>query len=398
MVTVVRLRQLTVTVGDRPNTDPTAKDGSVTTPFNTAVTLNTVANDSDPEGDNLTISNIQQPDPSKGSAVVSADGKTIRFTPVNGFTGSVSFNYTISDGNGGTATATETVTVGDRPNSKPKAVNDSATTDENTAVTLTTLSNDSDPDGDVLTITNVNAPANGTAVVSTNGQGIVYTPNAGFFGTDTFTYTISDGNGGTAIATETVVVRPVNKAPNANDDSSSTQCSAITINVLGNDTDPDGDALSIVSVSGASLGSAVASGGQIVYTPSNTCGKGNTGLDSFTYTISDGNGHTDTATVSVDVQGITNGGGSTKAEADDAATLVDQPVRINVLSNDSGNGLRVTNVDSPKYGTARIVGGAIEYTPAPGFTGTDSFWYDITDEHGYTDSALILVYVEKSWK
>ncbi len=98
------------------------------------------------------------------------------------------------------------------------------------------------------------------------------------------------------------------------------------------------------------------------------------------------------------MKGITNGGGDTKAEADDASTLVNQPVRINVLSNDSGNGLRIINVDSPKYGTAQIVGGAIKYTPAPDFTGTDSFWYDIVDENGYNDSALILVYVEKGGK
>ncbi|MCB9009761.1 MAG: cadherin-like domain-containing protein [Ardenticatenaceae bacterium] len=87
------------------------------------------------------------------------------------------------------------------------ANDDSATTDEDTAVTIYVLSNDSDVDGDTLTIDSVSAPANGTVV--NNGTDVTYTPDTGFLGSDSFTYTVSDNNGGTATATVTVTVNEV---------------------------------------------------------------------------------------------------------------------------------------------------------------------------------------------
>ncbi|MEE9310525.1 MAG: Ig-like domain-containing protein [Cocleimonas sp.] len=384
----------TVTVSNAPNTAPTANDDTVTTPFNTPVTLNTIANDTDPENDSLIITSVVQPAANVGTATISADKKTIVFTPANGFVGTVKFDYFISDGNGGTASAVETVTVSNAPNVAPVAQDDSATTPMNTPVTLTTLSNDSDADGDKLTITNIQSPSNGSASVSANGQGIVYTPNPGFVGTDTFTYTITDGNGHTVSATETVTITaPANVAPVAQNDSATATCNAVTINVLGNDTDADLDTLSLLSISNASLGNAVINGNTVVYTPSSTCGQG---TDTFSYTISDGNGHTATANIVVDVQGTPGGcnTGCTVAEPDDIATMIDTPVSIDVLSNDTGSGLNIIEVDVPDNGTAVISGGQIVYTPAPGFTGTDSFWYDIEDSKGYGTSALIVVYVE----
>ena len=83
-------------------------------------------------------------------------------------------------------------------NHQPIATNDSATTPQNTAVTVNVLSNDSDPDGDALAITSVGTPANGTAAVS--GSGVRYTPTAGYSGPDDFTYAVSDGHGGSASA------------------------------------------------------------------------------------------------------------------------------------------------------------------------------------------------------
>ena len=304
--------------------------------------------------------------------------------------GANTVTLTVTDGSGNTSTCTATVTV--EEGVKPDAQNDSASTQEGTPVTLDTLANDSDPDGDTLTITSVEDPDNGTAVIS--GGQIIYTPDAGFVGTDTFTYTISDGNGGTATATETVTVtaKP-NLPPIATDDKASTGCNAITINVLDNDSDPDGDALSIIGVGTASLGTAVISGNTIVYTPSNTCGKGNICLDTFSYTISDGNGNTASANVTVDVKGAK--GGDTNAEPDDVMTDEGVPVTINVLANDAGTGLTIIAVDNPKNGTAVIVGDTVVYTPDAGFTGMDSFWYDIVDANGYNDSALIVVDVVK---
>ncbi len=377
----------TVTVNDDPK--PEAQNDSATTGEGDSVTLDVLDNDTSNSGSNqLTITNVGNP--SNGTATL-VNGQIV-YTPNAGFSGTDSFTYTITDSNGETATATATITVTDDP--KPEAQNDSATTDEDKPVTLDVLGNDTSNSGSGdLTITGVGTPSNGTAQIVA-GQ-IVYTPNAGFSGTDSFTYTITDSNGETATATATVTVNEApNKAPKAVNDTASTACSAITINVLNNDSDPDGDALSIVSVGNASLGDAMisADGMSIIYQPSNTCGKGGqyTGLDSFSYTISDGNGGTASANVSVDVKGVTSGGNS-NAEPDDVMINEGETVTINALSNDAGNGLRIIAVDTPKKGTAKIVNNKIVYTAHPGQTGMDSFWYDIVDANGYNDSALIVV-------
>ena len=108
---------------------------------------------------------------------------------------------------GGEATATASASV-DILNS-PVAVDDAATTDEDTAVTVDVLANDSDPDGDTLAVTAVSDPAHGSVV--DNGDGtLTYTPDADWSGTDSFTYTVSDGNGGSDTATVTVTVNAVN--------------------------------------------------------------------------------------------------------------------------------------------------------------------------------------------
>ena len=192
------------------------------------------------------------------------------------------------------------LSVGPAPQVPPVAGDDSASTTVDQAVIVSVLDNDSDGNGDPLTITDVSMPSNGMAVANLDGT-ITYTPNAGFTGSDSFTYTLDDGNGGTDIATVTVDVTPVavNTPPVAADDTASaTSGVATVINVLGNDTDADGDSLMITVVGAAGNGSAVANAdGTITYTPN----AGYTGPDSFTYTIEDGNGGSDTATVNVTV-------------------------------------------------------------------------------------------------
>ena len=367
---------------------PVAQNDSVTTAAGTAVTLPVLSNDRSLSGSGqLTITSVGNPQ--NGTAQI-VNGQIV-YTPNAGFSGSDSFTYTVTDSNGETATATATVTIS--APKKPLAKNDSANTKEGEAVTLPVLSNDSSRSGSgQLTITSVGNPQNGTARI-VNGQ-IVYTPSAGFAGTDRFTYTITDSNGETATATATVSVE-ANKAPDAKNDAVSTMCTAITIDALANDTDADGDNLSIVGISAANLkfGSVTQRGSQIIYQPSSTCGKGNTGVDNFSYTISDGNGNTDSANVKVTVKAPA--AGNTKAVADDALINAGQKVTINVLANDSGKGIKVISVDEPKNGHATFTASKVIYTPKAGFTGTDMFYYDIVDANGYHDSAMIIVDVVK---
>jgi hypothetical protein len=153
----------------------------------------------------------------------------------------------VSDGKGGLSTATVTVTVAP-VNDAPVARNDSGSTPEGTTATISVLANDSDADGDTLSVTAVGSAANGTVV--NNGNGTVnYTPSTGFMGTDTFTYTISDGKGGTATATVSVSVAPSNAAPVA--DASATKLKVISGNNIDavvhldgtRSSDADGDTL-----------------------------------------------------------------------------------------------------------------------------------------------------------
>ena len=182
-------------------------------------------------------------------------------------------------------------------NDNPDAQGDSASVAEDNSILIDVLANDSDLEGDSLSIASVGSAANGTVAIE-SGQ-VRYTPNADFNGNDSFTYTISDGNGGTDTATVNVLVTPVNDAPVANDDSASALSgSPVNADVLVNDFDVDGDSLAVSIISGPSNGSAVIEAdGSITYTPN----AGYTGNDSLTYQIDDGNGGTDTAVLNITI-------------------------------------------------------------------------------------------------
>ncbi len=380
----------TVTVSVDAAVDDTVKavDDSVTTNQGQAVTIDVLNND---DAD-ATITRIVT-GPSDGSATI-VNGQIV-YTPNAGFFGTDTFTYEVKDPNGNLAIATVTVTVNKvtPENTAPVAVNDATKVSCGGQVAINVLGNDTDVDKDSLSIIDFTQPANGMVTRGSNGQ-LIYTSKGDACGLDdTFEYTISDGNGGTDTATVTVSVEgavdPKNTAPIAVNDSATAVCSAITIDVLDNDSDPDGDALSILSVSDANLGTAKAVGGMIVYTPNpNTCGKG--GSDTFTYTISDGNGNTASASVNIELEGV-KGGGHTNAEPDDVMTNEGESVVINPLANDAGNGLKIIAVDTPKHGKVTFTNSTVTYTPDAGFTGMDSFWYDIVDSNNYNDAALIVV-------
>jgi hypothetical protein len=290
----------TVTVAVTPvNDDPTATDDTATVEQGSAGNeLDVLANDGDVDGDTLQVTAVG--DPANGSAAVASGGGSVVYTPDPGFNGADSFTYMVSDGNGGSATASISVDVS--PNTPPDAVDDTATVDEDsTGNSIPVLANDTDADGDALMVASATTPANGTVSVFGDGTGLAYTPNPNFNGGDTFAYTISDGRGGTDTATATITVSPTNDVPTAVDDLAAIEADsgASAVDVLANDADPDGDALSVVEVTQGVHGAvAIAGGGAgLTYAPN----PGFSGADSFTYTISDGNGATGTASVSVTV-------------------------------------------------------------------------------------------------
>ncbi|MFZ3184551.1 MAG: Ig-like domain-containing protein, partial [Pseudomonas sp.] len=165
-----------------------------------------------------------------------------------------------------------------------------------TITPATLLGNDSDRDGDTLSIISVQGASNGSvALVAGN---VVFTPSANFNGTTTFTYTISDGKGGTATATATVNVKPVNDAPTAGTDSVSTNEDApVTINVLSNDNDVDGNALSVTSATSDHGSVLINANGSLTFTPTSNY----SGTATINYSISDGKGGTASSTVAVTI-------------------------------------------------------------------------------------------------
>ncbi len=279
-----------------------AQDDTAATAVNTALVLSVagdlLANDIDESGNQLTLEDFTQP--SNGTLMDNGDG-TLTYTPNGGFTGVDSFNYTVGNG---VITDTATVRVG-VDNIGPLAQADTATTNEDQTVTFGVLANDSDANGDVLTIADVTAPAHGTVTVNGDGT-LTYTPNADYYGPDPFTYTVSDG---IALAAGTVemTVNPVADPPVAQDDSLSTEPdTSLTINVINdliaNDFDIDGDPLSFQSFDQPANGMLVDNGnGTLTYTPN----VGFAGTDAFSYTITDGS-NPDTATVAISVNDAIN--------------------------------------------------------------------------------------------
>ena len=197
-------------------------------------------------------------------------------------------------------------------NNAPKAVNDHASTVTGRKVGVRVLNNDSDPDGDTVRLISTTQGENGRVVRNNNGtfgdtsdDRLMYIPNEGFTGTDSFTYRIGDGRGGFDTATVDVVVEAGNSAPVAVDDHASTTAGQkVGVRVLNNDSDPDGDTVRLISTTQGANGRLVrnnngtfgdTSDDRLMYIPN----EGFIGTDHFTYRIGDGRGGFDTATVDV---------------------------------------------------------------------------------------------------
>jgi len=398
--------QATVSVTITPvNDDAVAVDDRAATTEETAVTIDVLANDSDVEGNPLTILEIDSP-PANGTARVVENGERVRYTPNRDFpfdrpSDTDSFTYRVSDGIGSPDTGTVTVTVSN-VNDDPTGVDDAASVaeDPDQALAIEVTTNDSDIDGDTVRVISVGTAQNGT-VARLNNTTVTYLPNRDFFGDDRFTYTLGDGNGGTATATVRVTVTNVNDPPEAVDDTAvANEEQPSEINVTRNDQDPDSDTLTVSAVTQPANGTVAITNS---YTVTYTSAENFNGTDTFSYTISDGNGGSDTATVTVTVAEVND---PPVAVDDTAATNEDTAVEIDVLANDMDTDtplgqLRVEAItDGADNGTATVInnGLRVRYQPNPDFpltaeTGTDSFTYRVTDQAGGTATAMVTITV-----
>ncbi len=356
---------------------PIARDDTISVVEGSSATaIDVLGNDSDPDNNALVVSAVGP----AGHGIVQVAAGKVQYTPTPGYTGTDAFPYTITNSKGLSASATVhvTITSGTPPpkSGGPVARDDTATTPYAQPVTVAVLGNDSDPNGYPLTVTGATPPAHGTSHVNGDGT-ITYTPNATFTGSDRFTYSIDNAHGGTASANVTIVVQPP-PPPQARDDSATTAfATPVDIPVLDNDTSPAGYPLSVSSVTTPANGSAkILTGGAVRYTPS----QGFTGVDTFTYTISDGHGGVAGAKVTVTVLPQS---GTFQLRDDSATTANATPVSIDVLANDSaptGATLVIKKITTPQHGTAVFASGAITYTPSATFNGgTDTFDYTAGD-------------------
>lgn len=276
------------------NDAPVAVGDFISTDEDTPVTINVLANDYDVDSINLSAVNVSTP--GNGTFVVN-DDNTITYTPNQNYNGSDSFNYQAYDVELYSNVATVNIIV-NKVNDVPAANNDSCSTDEDTlkAISLTAT----DVDGDSLTYNIVTPPAHGN--LSGTAPDVTYTPNANYYGLDSFTFKANDGTVDSNIATVTITVGAVNDAPVAYDEAYYTnKNTALIVNVpgvLGNDCDVEGDLLSATLVSNVSHGTiTLNANGSFIYTPS----KRYTGKDSFTYYAEDGNASSNLATVIIGV-------------------------------------------------------------------------------------------------
>ncbi|KAB2968256.1 retention module-containing protein, partial [Zoogloea sp.] len=374
--------------GPQGNVAPVAADDAITIDEDQPAVVDVLANDRDPNGDPLTVIAAEA---ANGVVTINPDG-TLSYVPKADFNGVDTVTYTISDGKGGTANATVTIQV-TPVNDAPIANPDAGTTPEDTPITIPVLNNDSDIEGDPLTVISATVdPGKGSVSINPDGT-LTYTPAPNYNGPTEITYTVSDGHGGTTTTTVSVEVTPVNDAPVANPDNATTpEDTPITVAVLGNDVDPDGDPLTVTGATvDPRLGTVTVNpDGSLTFIPTPNYN----GPVTIVYTVTDGHGETASSTLTINVTPVND---PPVANPDATSTQQGTPVSIAVLPNDSdvdGDPLTViaASVNNPSNGAVSInPDGSLTFTPAPSFSGQAQVTYTISDGHGGTASTTVTI-------
>ena len=370
------------------NDAPVAHDDYRNTLEDNVEYINVLGNDTDVDLDWLTVTSVS--DPAHGTAEINVLG-TITYHPDPNYNGPDSFNYTISDGNGGTSNATVYINV-IPVNDAPDAQDDYVITNMNTPIIISVLANDTDVDGDVLSLVSWDwmfvEPQHGIATLNPDGT-ITYTPNTNFIGNDTFVYHVYDGHLGVGAATVHILV---NALPNANVDHATTnEDTPVIIDVLANDTDVDGDVLNVTGIgTNPTYGNVVINpNGTITYIPNLNYH----GPDFFTYIVSDGKGGTDEEAVLITVIPVND---VPIVPNYSVTTDEDTPVSGTVIGNDDADGdsLSYSKGSDPSHGTVIVnADGTWTYTPAPNYFGSDEFNVTVSDGNGGFATSTISITV-----
>ncbi|EKA7413783.1 tandem-95 repeat protein [Vibrio parahaemolyticus] len=376
----------TVSVDVTPVNDaPVAKDDIATTQEDTAVTIDVLPNDTDVDGDKLSIQSASVPEAQGKVEIV--DGKLV-FTPAENFNGDAEITYTLTDG-ALTDQATVKVTV-NAVNDMPVVesnIADQALTEDFTPYTIdlnTAFSDVDNVDGELTFSVSGNS---NIQVAIVNGIATI-TPTADWNGSETLTFTATDPSGESISQTVNFTVAPV--ADIVADSVTVVEDTPTIIKVLGNDTfEGDDKVVSLDTNNGPANGTvSINPDGSVTYTPNDNYH----GTDSFTYIVTSG-GVSESTTVNVDVTPVND---APVAKDDIATTQEDTAVTIDVLSNDTdvdGDKLSIQSATVPEaQGKVEIVDGKLVFTPAENFNGHAEITYTVTDGQ-LTDEAKVTVTV-----
>ena len=362
----------------------------------TSVTINVTGNDTDVEDTTLKVGSISNI--STGKVTNNNDG-TLTYSVDGDYNGTATFDYTVMDSSGASDTASVTVTV-NAMNDPPKTADDYKTTQEDTSAVIAVLANDNDVEGDSLSLTDVYGCTHGTADIE--GDNIVYTPNENYYGTDQFTYKVSDGCGGVSTAVVHMTITSVNDAPVIEKHSSNsgdwTMDEDTTAQFNFTVADPETPAANLIITIDSQNTTLLKNTGIVLST-------NDEGYKTLTVTPEENaNG-----TVSIEINATDGDLTSTKVfeitinSANDAPVV--NPCSISTFEDVSFNGqLSSTDIDdesatylkvtNPSHGTVEVNGnGSFTYTPDANYSGPDSFDVMADDGHINDNTGTGTVYI-----
>ena len=452
-----------IITGATHNQAPVVTDESLSTSENGSVVGNLLANDLDPDGDSLVVLEVNGQSihvgtpidlPSGARLTVNSDG-SYEYVTNGAFeglnTGDVagdSFSYTVSDGNGGNTPGSVAITVtGSTDNQAPTVTNETLNTSEDGSVVGNLLANDSDPDGDPLTVLEINGQSIhiGTPIALPSGAGLrvnsdgsyEYMTNGAFESLDdgetvgdSFSYTVGDGNGGNSPGVVSITITGVtnNQSPVVTDESlSASEDGSVVGNLLANDLDPDGDPLMVLEVNGQSINVGtlidLPSGAQLMVNSDGSyeyltngvfegLNAGDVAGDAFSYIVSDGKGGNTPGSASITITGVTDNQAPVVTD-ESISTNEDSSLIGNLLMNASdpdGDSLTVMEVNGQSINVGTLVelpsgtrltvnsDGSYEYMTngvfeslSDGETADDSFSYTVSDGKGGNTTGSVTI-------
>ncbi len=358
------------------NDAPMAESASFATLEDTPVSIHLSA--SDVEGDPLTYTVMSPP----SGGTLSGTAPNLTYSPGADFNGSDSFTFRSNDGSLNSNTATVSITV-TAVNDAPVAVSKSVTTDEDVPVAIVLAA--SDKDGDLLDYMIVEGPVHGS--LSGTAPNLSYSPDAGFSGSDSFTFRANDGSANSSTATVFITVHAINDAPVAVSTSATTaEDTSVSIHLSA--TDVDGDSLTYTVIDPPLKGTLTGAAPDFTYVPDVDV----SGADSFTFSANDGSVNSNTATVSITITPVND---RPVALAGSAATVVGEPVSVVLSAFDKDSpSLKFSIVSGPSKGSITGSPPNVSYLPNADSSGNDSFSFRANDGEADSDVATVSISVD----